>query len=216
MNPNPNPQLSSDDLKRGANAASAELQAARADYSKCAYNYALDRENEETRKALLNSKQRLDVLSAELEGLGAATSEAERIERIAGAIAVIDELETQRTEAKAAADATHAAFERVMTAIGALGAAHRELVKREKASSVAELRCRKAGSNAWSDLHPTKYVEGLIKAALGAPLSGAPDAAKVEQMIATFHERATDRIDAGIDEKAAGLRERVARLEARG
>jgi hypothetical protein len=70
----------SSDLQRGINAASSELQRAEEEYARAAYAHATDRDDEKARKEVLTTRQRIDLLRAEIDGLQAAHGEASKRE----------------------------------------------------------------------------------------------------------------------------------------
>lgn len=224
---NAQPKLTSADLNRGTAAASQELQEARADHAKCAYNHAIDRNDEAARQALIKSKQRMDLLEAELQGLSAATGEAKRRERVQALKGQIAQLDAQRDEAIAAANKTQTAFGVAVKAIAGLGEAYKALQAAELDANKREGECASlpAGHMFYpASLKTRPYFDSLLWLAIGdgheisrselaMNAGGATTPELPEELIAKYAERAKDNVRNGIRKKAAALAEELEQLE---
>lgn len=225
---NAQPKLSSAELQRGHDAVTQELTEARAEHAKAAYAHALDRNDEVARQALIKSKQRLDLLEAELTGLGAATGEAKRLERITALNVEIAQWEEDGKTAVAAAEAAEAAFAKVNACILALGTAYRELQTAERQSNCTEAKCAKGKDDRSFYSYAVRtesLVDGLLWLAIGGKHDlarsdvvmdggGTPTPERPAQQVAMYCERAKDQVRKGVQHKTAALRDEVAVLGA--
>lgn len=213
---NAQPKLTSADLNRGAAAAAQELNEARAEHAKKAYDHALDRNNEVARQALIKSKQRIELLEAELQGLSAATDEAKRRERLADLDAQIAEWQQLAAQGCSAADEAGKAFAKVERAVAALGKAVKELEIVEQKSNEIEARCAKSAVGYYTCSITTHgQIENLLQFAIGPCRHEAYDAEVYRRPAAAveeYCEQAKQQIRSGANAKIAALQQEAAKL----
>ena len=129
------------DLQRGHNDAERELQDASAAHARAAYPYAMNRNDPAARDAVLAAKVRMDLLTAEMQGLGAAAGEATRLEKSAALESAVSVLDNERLQALESVTAVETAFGRVVEVIKELQAAHAQLEADEAKAYGQEAAC---------------------------------------------------------------------------
>lgn len=215
--------LTSNDLRRGQFAVEEELQQARAAHAKAAYEHALDRDDTTKRDALISAKQTLDLLTAELQGLQAATGEATRREGVEALEGEISALEQRRADALATIDQVPPAFARTYQAIQELGAAWKALqqVELDANRSEAQLAPMPRGDQ----LYPFSFrlrpiVDCLLWQAIGGDwelrrddlltdVGGNHHPERALEVVAKKHERSRAEVVRGVDRKVQELTARA-------
>lgn len=214
--------LTSADLDRGRAAAETELQEAREEHARCAYQHARDRNDPAARDALIQSKQRLDLLDAEIQGLEAATGEATRLEKLAELNAAIAKLDADRDRALQSVDAVEQAFGRIAKVVKQLKAANAELEAAEAAANAQESSCARLphGHTLYSqNLRTSALLDALLWWALGdrelqrtelvMDIGGTVDIDHPARCLKRQSERSRVAINEGIERKATALREQA-------
>jgi len=211
-------KVTTEDLRRGQQAALQELQDARAEHARCAYAHALDRDDGAAREALIKSKQRLDLLEAELQGLSAATGESQRRERHAELERQVAEWQEREKAGFAAVDAAAAAFAKVEKAVLALAKLVKELEAAEKAANAIESRCVKEGKNYGfhtCSMQTHGQIEKLLQLAVGSARHntyGPEVYRRPGEDVIKYAERAKRLISESVEEKVAALQQEAAKL----
>lgn len=113
------------DIQRGIAAVESEARAAQQRYQAAAFAFAKNREDEGAKRAVLDAKQALDLLEAELTGLRAAEGGARQAhdrETVEGDIATTDK---RKADADKALSAVVPAFDDAAVKLAAFAAAFR-------------------------------------------------------------------------------------------
>ena len=208
-------QISSSELTRGREAAEAELAEAKAEHGKCAYAYAMDRNDDQARGALIDAKQRMALLEDEVAGLGAATTEAERIESVQRLEGWLATLERNHAEALRAIDAVPEAFSAFVQVVTDLRRKVAALQDAEQVANLAINRCVDKPHGHTFDAQTFRHhelIEGMLWLAVGdgfdltrssAVMSAGgkerPEA--VNEIVATATERARAKVAESVKKK---------------
>lgn len=218
--------LTTHDIRRGQLAVEEELTQARQAYAAASYDHALDRTNDERRRALIQSKQRVDVLTAELQGLQAAHGEAARRESLGSIEDQVAALETKRRSAVETIDAMTPAFDRTYKAIQELGAAWAALQAAELAANRAEgtiARMPKSDFIYSGSFRMQPIVDDLLFLAIGpewtlqrsdalADMGGRRQPERAFDHLKKYRERALSQVERGATHTLAELNERAQKL----
>lgn len=115
----------------------SEVATAQAEHDAAAFDAATNPGNEDARARLRDARQRLDTLTAELDGMDAVEREAGRRGRIAAKQSERDALESKQADALAAIDAAAKAHAQVLALIDKLGTAWADFKTKETAANTA-------------------------------------------------------------------------------
>lgn len=153
---------SSDAIRGGQREAERELEDANAAHARAAYAYATNK-GDDTRQALIQAKQRMDVLAGELQGLSAAVSEAERVEAIEACDRQLKDLDSAQAEADELLAQMRAAWSALDKSIRAMGERYRALMdlQRRTDRAVRALYIR-SGAEVHAFLDHNFHLEGQI------------------------------------------------------
>lgn len=219
-----NKALTTAGLQSGRAEAQAELQQAREAYAKAAYAYALDRNDEAARDALLKAKEHRDLLEAEIGGLEAAIGEASRRELADELDVGLTALEASRADALEASDAMAPAFAKVADAVKTLSAAWADCKEAQGRANRAEAelaRHPRQGAVYYGKQDCKPLLEALLwyhfrndhleltrsDALIDSGGRVFPD--RPAEVVAKRAENARAAINVGADDKARDLRERA-------
>jgi hypothetical protein len=210
-------QLSSNEIQRGVQAAEDELQQAREEHAKAAYAHAVDREDPAARDAVIAAKRRMDLLQAEMQGLGAAAGEAARREQAASLDSQLNTYKRDQAEAVKAINAVPVAFERAAKAITQLGEELKALQEAEQNANRLEGRLV---ITRYSRIPNVSYrtrllVDALLWLAIGnreltrsdivIDFTGKLMPDNPAKSVQRSRERALREVQRGVDEKVAEL-----------
>lgn len=125
-----------DSIRTGRREVEAELGRARDDYSAASLNLAMDRDNPARTADVIDARQRIDRLTAELDGLRAASGEVEKREAAVDVEQRVQDVDQRAHAASRALEAAHKAFSAAVDAVNTASAAW---IAARKTAGTAEL-----------------------------------------------------------------------------